>query len=545
MTLRKASLKRSAPASDAGSSVSGAASVPRPRAEPEAPAPTGSGAASAVPGSGSELEPEARPEPEALGSPPQTPRGSPGQEVLTHSEPSRCHRHGSRRHRHHSQHRSDPMLGDFLEAMMVRLESLEALSRVPPETALPAPSSLASLAPASPSQASMSESRAPASDPAPLASVSDPGTPGPSLRPSTSRAAIGLSDPTLATPPRAGPSGVGLPHAASVEGDSGEIWCEAEGMQSGEVSAAFYTSTSTDSEQGGATEPPAQDANFRGLLEKMAGVLALELSAVSETDRSRFMQVLQGRSVRAPLQIPLHDVVPATVSDICRAPASVLPVNKRVDRRYLAPDAEGIPLSSHPSAESTIASAANEQARTQRIFSSAPPSQDARRWDALGKKVYSSASLGVKVSSYLAHLAQYDHDLWDEVARLSELVPEDRREDVRRLAEDGSQVSRALMQGALDACDTAARGLAAGVSIRRQAWLKGSGFSAEVQQRVADLPFSGALLFGDKAEGALQRLKEAKSTVRSLAPLRQPPLGRDPPRVPRQGLDAPLFRDRG
>nr|XP_014345002.1 PREDICTED: uncharacterized protein LOC106703857 [Latimeria chalumnae] len=188
---------------------------------------------------------------------------------------------------------------------------------------------------------------------------------------------------------------------------SGEAWCEAEGLQSGEVSAAFYTSTSTDSEQGGATDPPAQDANFWGLFKKMAGVLALELSLVSETDRSCFMQVLQGRSVRSPLQIPLHDVVPATVLDIGRAPASVLLVNKRVDRRYLAPDGEGIPLSSHPSAESTVASAANEQARTQRIFSSAPPSQDGRRWDTLGKKV----------SSYLAHLAQYDHDLWDEDVR--------------------------------------------------------------------------------------------------------------------------------
>ncbi|XP_064420363.1 uncharacterized protein LOC135359259 [Latimeria chalumnae] len=297
-------------------------------------------------------------------------------------------------------------------------------------------------------------------------------------------------------------------------------------MQSGEVSAAFYTSTSTDSEQSGSAEPPAQDASFRGLMEKMAGVFTLELSSASEADRSRFMQVLQGRFVRSRLQVPLHDV-PTTVSDICHAPSSVLPVNKRVDWHYLVPDGEGVPLSSHPSAESTIASAANEQAHTQRVFSSAPSSQDARRWDTLGKKVYSSASLSVRVSSYLA---QYDHDLWDEVACLSELVPEDRREDVRRLAEDGSEVSKAQMQGALDVCDTAARGFAAGVSIWRQAWLKGSGFSVEVQQRVADLPYSRALLFGDEAEGALQRLKEAKSTIRSLAPLRQTPRPRPPSR---------------
>ncbi|XP_064414829.1 dynein axonemal assembly factor 1 [Latimeria chalumnae] len=150
-------------------------------------------------------------------------------------------------------------------------------------------------------------------------------------------------------------------------------------MQSGEVSAAFYTSTSTNSEQDGSTEPPAQDASFRGLIEKMAGALVLELSSASEANQSRFMQVLQGRSMRSHLQVPLHDVVPTTMTDVCRAPSSVPPLNRRVDKRYLVPDRGGVPLSSHPSAESTVASAVNDQARTQRVFSSAPPTQDARR----------------------------------------------------------------------------------------------------------------------------------------------------------------------
>ncbi|XP_064425234.1 histone-lysine N-methyltransferase 2D-like [Latimeria chalumnae] len=301
---RKSSSKRSAPVSDASASVSGAASVPWSRDVPEAPAPTGSRAASAV--LDSESEPEARPETEPPCTPPQTPRGSPRQEDPAWSEPTRRHRHGSRQHRHHSRHRSDPLLGGFLEAIMVCLESLEALSRAPPESTLPALSSLEplSLAPASPSQALMSELLAPTSDPVLLVPVPDPDALGPSSRPTTSWVAARSSDPILAVPPCAGPRRVSFPHAASVEGDSGEAWCEAEGMQSGEVSAAFYTSTSTDSEQGGSAELPAQDASFHGLIEKMAGVLTLELSSASEADRSRFMQVLQGRSVRSRLQVP-------------------------------------------------------------------------------------------------------------------------------------------------------------------------------------------------------------------------------------------------
>ncbi|XP_064410615.1 uncharacterized protein LOC135355109 [Latimeria chalumnae] len=68
---------------------------------------------------------------------------------------------------------------------------------------------------------------------------------------------------------------------------------------------------------------------------------------------------------------------------------------------------------------------------------------------------------------------KYNYNLWSEVTHLAELVPEDKREDVRHLVADEIEVSRALMQGALDSCDTAVRGVAKGVSIRRQAWLRG------------------------------------------------------------------------
>ncbi|XP_064424706.1 condensin-2 complex subunit D3 [Latimeria chalumnae] len=133
--------------------------------------------------------------------------------------------------------------------------------------------------------------------------------------------------------------------------DSGEGWCEVEGVYPGKVSDTFYTSTGTDLEQGVRSKTPVQDASFWWLIEKMAGVLALELSSASEADQSRFMQVLQERSV---------------------------------NRRYLVPEGESPPLASHPSVESTVASAANDQACTQRVFTSAPPDEDARRWDTLG-----------------------------------------------------------------------------------------------------------------------------------------------------------------
>ncbi|XP_064408385.1 baculoviral IAP repeat-containing protein 5-like [Latimeria chalumnae] len=71
-----------------------------------------------------------------------------------------------------------------------------------------------------------------------------------------------------------------------------------------------------------------------------------------------------------------------------------------------------------------------------------------------------------KLELHRVQLLIYSYNLWGEVAHLAEFVPEDTCEDVRRLAADGIEVSRALMQGALDSCNTAARGVAEGVTIR-------------------------------------------------------------------------------
>nr|XP_014347148.1 PREDICTED: mast/stem cell growth factor receptor Kit [Latimeria chalumnae] len=123
----------------------------------------------------------------------------------------------------------------------------------------------------------------------------------------------------------------------------------------------------------------------------------------------------------------------------------------------------------------------------------------------------------------MAHFFQYNHKLWSEVAIMAEQLPEDKRENARRLAADGLEILRALMQGAWDLGDTTAKGAAEGVAIQRLAWLKGSGFSTEVQHRIADLSFAGDLLFGEQTESALQQLRETKTTIRSLAPLRPSP----------------------
>nr|XP_014352817.1 PREDICTED: uncharacterized protein LOC106706408 [Latimeria chalumnae] len=124
---------------------------------------------------------------------------------------------------------------------------------------------------------------------------------GPSARPSrppTSRASFEALEPAHAGPPRAIPKRVSCVDVSSGEG-GGEI----EDSCSREVSKALYA-FGADPERAAKFNAPTQDASFQGLLEKVANVLAFEIS-FSPEDQSRFMQVLRGR-VSPPGSLARH-----------------------------------------------------------------------------------------------------------------------------------------------------------------------------------------------------------------------------------------------
>ena len=72
------------------------------------------------------------------------------------------------------------------------------------------------------------------------------------------------------------------------------------------------------------------------------------------------------------------------------------------------------------------------------------------------------------------------------------------------------------MQAELNTADSVARAMGTSVSMRRQAWLRGSGFSADVQSTLMGLPVDGSKLFGAKADSALERFKDSRAKAKSL-----------------------------
>ena len=81
---------------------------------------------------------------------------------------------------------------------------------------------------------------------------------------------------------------------------------------------------------------------------------------------------------------------------------------------------------------------------------------------------------------------------------------------------DGQCAAQQVIQAGLDTADSIARSIGTSVVMRRQAWLRGSGFMQDVQAKLLDLRFDGARLFGEKADSALERFKDSKATAKSL-----------------------------
>ncbi|XP_064424349.1 uncharacterized protein LOC102347786 isoform X1 [Latimeria chalumnae] len=288
-------------------------------------------------------------------------------------------------------------LGSLLREVLSRLDLLDALTQIPPAQVMTS----VSLVKSHPE------------------SVSRPST-RPSGPPS-SEAAFGSPGPSFLRP-RVDSREVRQPNLSLDEEDS-----QLNNLFPGEPSDPFHALSDAEEGPRSVLDAPLQDASFRSLLEKVANVLALELESPPE-DQSRFVQLLRGRSARSHLQVPLHEIIPIALKDACRTPSSVVLTSKRIDRHYLVSDGEGPPLSFRPSAESTIALAAHDQARTHKVFSPVP--QTMRLENGMrGEERFTRPPLWAL--EYMAHFSQHNHKLWSEVAIMAEQLPEDKRENGR------------------------------------------------------------------------------------------------------------------
>ncbi|KAJ1187211.1 hypothetical protein NDU88_003990 [Pleurodeles waltl] len=102
----------------------------------------------------------------------------------------------------------------------------------------------------------------------------------------------------------------------------------------------------------------------------------------------------------------------------------------------------------------------------------------------------------------------------DEIKSTHTEVPQ----ELLSLVSNAQAAATQVIQSGLDTSDSVARAMGTAVAARRQAWLRSSGFSSDVQSTLLDLPFDGDKLFGPNADSALERFKERWSVEANPGP---------------------------
>lgn len=129
------------------------------------------------------------------------------------------------------------------------------------------------------------------------------------------------------------------------------------------------------------------------------------------------------------------------------------------------------------------------------------------------------SALLVRAASALAILGRYDRQIWCDLTPYIDLIPEDSRQEVKKIPQEGERASAEVIDCAMDIATTAFRSLGGAAVLRRHGWLRATAFRPEVQNEILDLPFDGEALFGKHIDDALQSIKKDTDTAKALGTL--------------------------
>ncbi|EMP36772.1 hypothetical protein UY3_06050, partial [Chelonia mydas] len=132
------------------------------------------------------------------------------------------------------------------------------------------------------------------------------------------------------------------------------------------------------------------------------------------------------------------------IQDTVAYPVLSAPTPKRAEKYYYVPAKDNEYRYSHPPPGSLVVSAANEQDRL-RQMRAIPKNKDAKKLDLLKRKVYSTASLQLRLSNQQALLGRYDFSVWNSVAKFTNSLSQELRQEFLAVMDEGKAVARASL----------------------------------------------------------------------------------------------------
>ncbi|KAJ1136534.1 hypothetical protein NDU88_002949 [Pleurodeles waltl] len=207
---------------------------------------------------------------------------------------------------------------------------------------------------------------------------------------------------------------------------------------------------------------------------------------------------------------------------IFKEPVKSRAITPSVEKKYKAPPTDPAFITSQLPPDSVVVGAARKRANSHTSGDAPPPDKESRKFDAAGKRVAVQAANQWRIANSQALLARYDRAHWDEMQHLIEHLPKDLQKRAKQVVEEGQNISNNQIRSSMDAADTAARTINTAVTIRRDAWLRTSGFKPEIQQAVLNMPFNEQQLFGPEVDTAIEKLKKDTDTAKAMGALYSP-----------------------
>lgn len=148
-----------------------------------------------------------------------------------------------------------------------------------------------------------------------------------------------------------------------------------------------------------------------------------------------------------------------------------------------------------------------EKARVPSSVTVNPPDKESKHLDFIGKRTFSSAGSLARISNTQILMCNYQFELLEKAMEYS------KNEEFQKFMEEAILSSRHILRSALDMADLSSRVMAQGVSLRRHAWLRPTGFRPDLQAKIEGLLFDGTNLFTPEADSMLAEFKTPKVSL--------------------------------
>ncbi|XP_053159106.1 uncharacterized protein LOC128347882 [Hemicordylus capensis] len=211
--------------------------------------------------------------------------------------------------------------------------------------------------------------------------------------------------------------------------------------------------------QGNGVEPLSLSGKYKTFLayvSKMAGALGIQLHEVAKPSTNPLFDVLEEGSPQV-VALPMNQALLDIVQSFGGKPSSVQAVSRKVDNLYRIRTEDTMFLHKHPALNSIVVEVAQTKSKNKLLFTAVD--REGLQLDAIGKRVYYTSVMQMKIANYQACMSRYNLLLWEKLTEHLGSLQETQREVILSFQKEGYKRSKQLLHTSKHTTDSAANNI--------------------------------------------------------------------------------------